>query len=79
MRNEEFTEEEKTKVSIFYLHVMVPKMIKLSLRTITTTGGIPEMDNSVDLDAPYPVIPKKLSLNNLTCSCQDPDVCQVNE
>ena len=52
MRNEEFTEEEKTKVSIFYLHVM----IKLSLRTITTTGGIPEMDNSVDLDAPYPVI-----------------------
>merc|ERR1711971_931167 len=41
--------------------------------------GIPEMDNSIDLDAPYPVIPKKLPLNNLTCSCQDPGLCQVYE
>ena len=47
--------------------------------TCQLNDGIPGYDKTIDVDAPYPVIPKKLPLENMTCSCSDPSFCEIYE
>ena len=39
--------------------------------------GIPEFDDSISQVGIFPSIPTKLPLNNLTCSCQESENCDI--